>query len=104
METKSTKVGEAAERIADAVDNVSEVDPSFVEFLSLFADFHSDTLILISQDDCVIFSHGLSLYLYLYWQSSHGTHVAQVVETVEVLTELSGILARAAGKQSWWCR
>ena len=66
METKSTKVGEAAERIADAVDNVSEVDPLFVEFLSLFADFHSDTLILISQDDCVIFSHGLSLYLYLY--------------------------------------
>ena len=30
--------------------------------------------------------------------------MAQVVETVEVLTELSGILARAAGKPSWWCR
>ena len=103
METKSTKVGEAAERIADAVDNVSEVDPSFIK-LSLLADFYSETLILFSQDDCVIFSHGLSLYLYLYWQSCHGTHVAQVVETVEVLTELSGILARAAGKQSWWCR
>ena len=27
METKSGKVGEAAERIADAVDNVSEVHP-----------------------------------------------------------------------------
>ena len=39
METKSTKVGEAAERIADAVDNVSEVDPSFAKFLSLLADF-----------------------------------------------------------------
>ena len=55
IETKSTKVGEAAERIADAVDNVSEVDPSFVEFLSLLADFYSDTLILFSQDDCVNF-------------------------------------------------
>ena len=63
METKSTKVGEAAERIADAVDNVSEVDPSFVEFLSLFADFYSDALILFSQDDCVIFTHGLSFCL-----------------------------------------
>ena len=29
--------------------------------------------------------------------------MAQVVETVEVLTELSGILARAAGKPSWGC-
>ena len=65
METKSTKVGEAAERIADAVDNVSEVDPSFIK-LSLLADFYSETLILFSQDDCVIFSHGLCLYLYLY--------------------------------------
>ena len=55
IETKSGKVGEAAERIADAVDNVSEVDHSFVEFLSLLADFYSDTFILFSQDDCVIF-------------------------------------------------
>ena len=65
METKSANVGEAAERIADAVDNVSEVDHSFVEFLSFLADSYSDTLILFSQDDCVIFSHGLSFCLCL---------------------------------------
>ena len=63
IETTSGKVGEAAERIADAVDNVSEVDPSFVEFLSLLADFYSDTLIFFSQDDCVIFTHSLSFCL-----------------------------------------